>query len=138
MSLELRIKTLSLLAETRIIQREERKLRTYIKRIPAIKAMDDERDKWVRQHDNKLRSIRSHRYQVVGHELRLTLIARAFIKGLPYTRLEPRVRKTNQLNDASWTRVLAMVSKYGMGYPGAVDKFIQWREDGKRDVILVP
>lgn len=96
MSIELKVKAKSLADEARIIRAEELKLK------PVTVANWSIYD-----------SLHRHRVGVVRDEARMTHLARAFLRGMPYARVEYRVREQNVLNEYDFKRIAAMISKYG-------------------------
>lgn len=94
----LKIKLKSLADEARIIRAEERKSRPD-HRISSINSILDE--------------LRCHRIAVVRREARATNLAYAFIRGRKYKAVES---KFHQGNTPDWSKVEAMVRKYGRSF----------------------
>ncbi|TXI10937.1 MAG: hypothetical protein E6Q68_07220 [Polynucleobacter sp.] len=90
----LKVKLKSLAAETRVIRSAERKSRP-----EQFKFLTNE--------------LRCHRIAVVRREARATNLAYAFIRGRKYKAVEA---KFHQGNAPDWTKVEAMVRKYGRSY----------------------
>lgn len=85
----LKVKLKSLAAEAKIIRAEEKKAKKY--------------------RDRKLLSgLESHRKDVVRSAARHTLLAYAFIRGVPYKKVEAKCEKAPDLK-----RIMVMVQKYG-------------------------
>lgn len=122
MSIELKIKAASLAAESAIIKRIERKLaksRTNLK-VYEVKtgiAIDSkknesreftrskllgykrpEAEQWAKDLEAKRQSLHEHNVHVVRWASRTTHLTRAFIKGMPYSRVETE-SKNPQRND---------------------------------------
>ncbi len=85
----LKIKLKSLVAESRIIRREERRHK-------------GEDNRFIRGE------MEAHRNHVVGKEARLTLLAYSFIRGREYRQVEAKAE-----TEPDWKKVLAMVERYG-------------------------
>ena len=96
MSLELLIKAKSLADEARTIREQERKLKA--------KGLGPSRE---------YQSLHLHRTGIVRDEARLTHLARAYLRKMPYTHVERTVRAENRLTEGDHKRIAAMVSKYG-------------------------
>lgn len=105
MSIELKIKSKHLSLEAKVIRFEEQKLKKRIRHNREGNALD-----LVRQ----LNSIAEHRKYVVGRENRATFLARAFIAGTPYNKVEVKRRedKHYEFNVLVLPRVYEMVKKY--------------------------
>lgn len=89
---KLRIKLKSLAEEARIIRREERLMK-----------LRHERPDQLCQH----------RRWTVRNEARATLLAYAFLKGLPYDRVERKVKEEVHFRTCIQPKAAAMVKKYG-------------------------
>lgn len=101
MFIELKIKAKSLAVESKIIRKEELKLKQQIA--------------WTAKHQGNTgslpytrNSLYRHRKDVVGVEARATELARAFLRGVPYKSVERDAKTTPALD-----RVIAMIKKYG-------------------------
>jgi hypothetical protein len=102
MKLFLKIKLKSLAAEARIIRKEEIKLRNRARQRRAKgKPVDVAAT---------LDALHEHRIMAVRRESRLTHLAYGFLRGRSYTAME---RKATTLKPSDWTRVKAMIQKYG-------------------------
>ena len=124
MSIELKIKSKHLSLEAKVIRFEEMKMRKQV----SWMEKNGKRDDKLRYHINvpnsywsivyKLGSLSDHRKNVVGRENRATFLARAFIAGHPYTRVEKSRRddKHWEFNVKVLPRVLEMVKKYHPDY----------------------
>ncbi len=117
----LKVKIKSLAAEARIIRLEEKRAskRRYIKPSVSISRV------WTYHGDNDLReSLHRHRIDVVRVEARHSLLAYAFLRGVPYAAVERRPKigcqKFSQWVPPNWAKVEAMVIKFGSvpGQPG--------------------
>lgn len=109
MSIELKIKAKHLALEPAIIKVEEKKL---IKRISKLGF-----DEIVKLNSLtwKLGSLHAHRVIAVATEARATNLARAYLKGFAYKRVENnrRTDKEDQFKRNVVPRVLKMINKYG-------------------------
>ena len=124
MSVELKIKSKHLSLESKVIRFEERKV------IKQIKWLNANEPKNVYYAELQLCSLINHRKYVVGIENRATFLARAFIAGTPYNKVECKRRddKAYEFNTMVIPRVLEMVKKY---HP----KFDVKRNITKEDII---
>ena len=104
MSVELKIKSKHLALEAKVIRFEEQKLK---KRIRHNKGS-------LNDLLLQLNSIAEHRKYVVGRENRATFLARAFIAGTPYNKVEVKRRQDKESEFVIYVlpRVLEMVKKY--------------------------
>lgn len=104
MSIELKIKSKHLALEAKVIRFEEQKLK---KRIKHNKGS-------LNDLLLQLNSIAEHRKYVVGRENRATFLARAFIAGTPYNKVEVKRRQDKESEFVIYVlpRVLEMVKKY--------------------------
>ena len=104
MSIELKIKSKHLALEAKVIRFEEQKLK---KRIKHNKGS-------LNDLLLQLNSIAEHRKYVVGRENRATFLARAFIAGTPYNKIEVKRRQDKESEFVIYIlpRVLEMVKKY--------------------------
>lgn len=124
MRVYLKIKIKSLAAEATDIHREERKFnigargRTRARREQQLR-LNDLTDAQRKRIERNLRfpsgkameiftGLRDHRVNVVRPEARATLIAYAFLRGLPYEQVEPSAKTA-----PNWKRVEELVKKYG-------------------------
>ena len=120
MSIELKIKSKHLSLESKVIRFEERKLQKQIKWLykndPAV-----ESDSYSEMRKSEywkavwqLGSLVDHRKSVVGRENRATFLARAYIEGTPYNKLEHKRRddKHYEFICKVLPRVLDMIKKY--------------------------
>lgn len=108
MSVELKIKSKHLALEAKVIRFEERKV------IKQIKWLKNNEPKNLYSKELELASLSDHRKYVVGRENRATFLARAFIAGTPYNKVEVKRRddKAYEFNAYIIPRVLEMVKKY--------------------------
>ena len=104
--IKLKIKNKSLAEEARIIRKEERKLKKMIKHAREAK----EKNECI----SALAGIQFHRKWDVRHEQRATLLAIAFLKGKPYSSVEPKrnPERENEFIGCIIPRICAMVNKY--------------------------
>jgi len=129
MSIELKIKSKHLSQEAKIIKQEERKLK-------AQAGWVRYKQGWAFAHttERKLNSIHNHRVIDVRNENRATFLARAYLRGIPYSVLEARHNKSRTANmnpklfDHLRRRVHSMVNKYGTTYV-ELDDVIHWMAD---------
>lgn len=119
MCIELKIKSKHLSLESKVIRFEERKLQKQVKWLEKNGKRDDK----YRYHIDtdpywsiiyKLGSLTDHRKRVVGTENRSTFLARAYIEGVPYNKVEQKRKdeKHYEFNCKVLPRVLEMVKKY--------------------------
>jgi len=112
MFIELKIKSLTLTAESRFIKREEVKQRNYGRHLTRTQ----DASAAVLPYATYLR-LHHHRMQVVRPEARLTGLARAFIKGRPYALTE---QPKQPLNEGQILRIVHMINRYGqVAKPGS-------------------
>lgn len=105
MTVELKIKAKHLAAEAKIIRFEENK---YKERIKNTKKLEQ-----IEKLTYTFQSLRNHKRFDVKNEARATHLARAFIKGVPYSTIEKK--RTNDDYFRMWIlpRVHMMSMKYG-------------------------
>lgn len=112
----LKVKVKSLASEAVIIRTEERRCLASIQRIGDI-------EKFL-NHRIALNGLESHRKGTVRNEMRATLLAYGFLRGLPLSRIEATSRTM-----PNWERVEAMVRKYGTGdIRERMQSFSAWKE----------
>lgn len=106
--IKLEAKHKSLVAESHIIRRLERKLQRRVR--------------WAIDHqqpsdslDSERSQLSDHRRWIVRNETRATILARAFLGERPYTSVELSRRPTNEpvFKQYIVPKVVAMVNKYG-------------------------
>ena len=124
MSIELKIKSKHLALEAKVIRFEENKIKK------QIAWLHKNKPKEVYFKELELGSLSNHRKCVVGTENRATFLARAFIAGTSYNKVECKRRddKAYEFNTYVIPRVLEMVKKY---HP----KFDVRRNITKEDII---
>lgn len=107
MSIELKVKSKHLSVEAAIIRHEEVKLKRQIE--------------WKKDHEEdiellliKWQSLNGHRRWDVRNENRATFLARAYIAGVPYKKVEQKRKEENELKFrfTILNRVLNLVKKY--------------------------
>jgi len=107
MSVELKVKVKSLAAEATIIRQEE------------LKAKKSAR--WCREHqlseqtahyERNRASLYEHRIDIVRFECRAAELARAFIKGTPYRKVERSTRSGDYIMGRLHGRIQKLVNKY--------------------------
>lgn len=116
-SIELKVKRLSLQAEARIIHVQEH-----------LTKEEGRKARWAQKAERAARkmatweSLYKHRLQVVRPEARAAHIANAFLRGLPYEKVEAKIMLDRLTYDYSygraahtkfWTRVVDIVYKFG-------------------------
>ena len=113
---QLRVKIRTLADEARYIRREEQRAKGRRKLEKGGKVIPGE----FRFRDDALRlSLRSHRTNEVRNEQRAALLAYAFVRGVPYLKVEPRVDwsrygcEATKRRDELWERVRSLVKKFG-------------------------
>ena len=115
MSYELKIKAKSLGAEARIIRQEEVKLRDRARKLRAAQKHEQ-----AKKLDRARHSLYEHRTWDVRRETRATNLARAFIKGMPYRKVEPKTNPNSYEMGYMTGRIEKLVKKYAK-LPGDVD-----------------
>lgn len=114
-SIELRIKAISLADEIRTIHRWEGRLKK------ALRAVTGDRAEAIQADLNKLIN---HRILVVEYEARSTNLAKGFLKGWPYSRIEAK-----RYSNPSWDSIQRMAEKYGSGTKQEIAQtFEQWKQ----------
>ena len=116
MSIELKIKSKHLAFEPAIIRKEEYKLLEQIRWYKKYHQItSDSPDPKLEELQYKRHSLYCHRNWEVRNEARATYLARAFIKGMPYKRVENNSDFNPYFNHNRivFDRVLDMVAKYG-------------------------
>lgn len=124
MSIELKIKSKHLSEEARIIRFEENKLLKKVKhsRQKHYSTGNNEKyEAWRDKHFQKYSSLNYHRKWDVRNENRATFLARAYIAGVPYSKVEQKREDEVLFRSQIFPRICAMVAKYG------------WREQGDRE-----
>lgn len=112
----LRVKIGTLADEARLIRREERRAKGRRKRDKDGKVIPGE---FKYRDDALYLSLRSHRLTDVRKEQRAALLAYAFIRNVPYLKVEPRVDwkrhgwSASTLKKELTERVRALVKKFG-------------------------
>lgn len=107
MSIELKIKAKHLALEPHVIRHEERKLKKQIRYTQGTDAL----------LIMKLNSLVCHRRWNVRNESRATELARAYIAGKAYTKVEQKRKPENEYTFQRFIlpRIVAMVTRYGSG-----------------------
>ena len=123
MSIELKIKSKHLSLEAKVIRFEEAKV------IKQLKWLHKNKPKEVYYKELELVSLSNHRKYVVGIENRATFLARAYIAGTPYNKVECKRRddKAYEFNAMVIPRVYEMVKKYAP---------YQMRKDLTKEMII--
>lgn len=116
MSIELKIKSKHLSEEARIIRFEEKKLLKQL-RYNIEKHKESGMNSEFRVHSDpsyqKYESISSHRKRDVRNENRATFLARAFLAGVPYEKVENKRKDDYTFCYYILPRLKSMVAKYG-------------------------
>lgn len=116
MSIELKIKSKHLSEEARIIRFEERKLFKqfqWAKKKHYETGSNDEYKYYLDPAWRKWDDISNHRKWDVRNENRATFLARAYIAGIPYNRLEQKRKDEWTFRSRIVPRIASMVAKYG-------------------------
>ena len=119
MSVELKIKSKHLALEPAIIRHEERKLGRqigwYARQGVKCYLKNDERSREMERLMHKSVSLQTHRIDDVATEARATYLARAYLAGTPYLRVEQKRWPDYEYYFVFKVlpRTLAMVRKYG-------------------------
>lgn len=121
-SLELKVKTKHLSQEAKIIRFEETKLR---KQLDWLKdnGKGQGHTEYAQKHDQFM-SLKAHRREDVRNENRASYLARAFIEGKPYKKVENKRKPEREYEFNAYTlpRVLKMIQKYGGSQHGNLTK----------------
>ena len=107
MSIELKVKSKHLSVEAAIIRHEEIKLKRQIEwKKENVEDYDTLLSQW--------QSLNEHRRWDVRNENRATFLARAYIAGVPYKKVEQKRKEENELKFrfTILNRVLSLVKKY--------------------------
>lgn len=107
MSIELKVKSKHLSIEAAIIRHEEVKLKRQIEwKKENVEDYDTLLSQW--------QSLNEHRRWDVRNENRATFLARAYIAGVPYKKVEQKRKEENELKFrfTILNRVLSLVKKY--------------------------
>ena len=111
---ELRVKIKALASEARIIRHET-------ERVKGFKKNTD--DVIFKAHwERKTSSLNHHRKFVVGNEARVSLLAYAFLRGVPYKSAEPHCKQ-----EPDWDRVWDIARRFGGLFRVDVEKFEAWK-----------
>lgn len=119
MSIELKIKAKHLALEPAIIRKEERKLKKQFDWFKqkhqivdaSLFAIYDKHPELYRLHSKRY-SLEHHRKTVVRNASRSTHLARAFIAGMPYSRVEKKREDELLFKHVILPEVFRMVAKY--------------------------
>ena len=111
MSIELKIKAVSLQQEARYIRKHEQRFLRHARRnvITSVSAR------------RNFESLHNHRTTVVRSEARSTNLARAALKGVPYRRVEQSCHQ-----EPDYHRVHKMLQKYGAYSEWSLEKVRRW------------
>ena len=114
MSVELKIKSKHLALEPAIIRKEEQKIRKQIDWLKQKHQIQDANmfDDMFYPYHKKWYSLHHHRKTVVRYEARATHLARAYLAGMPYEKVEKKTRVDDTLYSNILPRVYSMVAKY--------------------------
>ena len=121
MSIELKIKSKHLSEEARIIRFEEKKLfKQYQRSLNKYRAAgnNDMYPRWDDKAFMSYDSLKRHRRWDVRNENRATFLARAYIAGVPYDRVEQKRLDERLFKTQIFPRICAMVVKYGKRQEG--------------------
>jgi len=115
--LKLKVKAKSLAAEAKIIQREERLAHRHFQHNLHYSGQQD-RPHWELDSENQANfnswnSLREHRVNDVRNESRATHLARAYLKGKPYSSVERKCHNEWHRYYYVRPRVITMICKYG-------------------------
>jgi hypothetical protein len=116
MSIKLKIKSKHLSEEARIIRFEERKLLKSIRyRRNKFKEAGHnvEYDNSMNNDYNTYASISHHRKWDVRNEQRATFLARAYIEGIPYNKIEQKRKDEYKFKTHIIPRICSMILRYG-------------------------
>lgn len=111
-SIQLKLKGMSLAAETRIIRRWEKRLQRAQNSKPSLNLQDQVVD------------LHQHRLYKVRTEARDTYLAYGFLKGRPYTQIE-----NLRYRDPNWENIARMARLYGPRDPrNLMQHFEAWKQ----------
>jgi|688.fasta_scaffold754970_2 hypothetical protein len=123
MSVELKIKSKHLALEPAIIRKEEQKFTKQIKWYkqkhqlsPSVSVWESEMHKnhpELQKLHSRRWNLEHHRKTVVRFEARATHLARAYIAGIPYEKVESKRHEDHTFIFVILPRVYSMVAKYG-------------------------
>lgn len=116
MSIELKIKSKHLSEEARIIRFEENKLLKqyqWAQNKYRESGMNDMYPRWNDEAFMTYCSLNRHRKWDVRNENRATFLARAYIAGVPYSKVEQKREDEVLFRAQIFPRICAMVVKYG-------------------------
>lgn len=139
MSVELKVKSKHLSEEARIIKFEERKqLKQYQWALNKWHAAgnNDMYPRWDDKAFNTYLSLNNHRKYDVRNENRATFLARAYIAGVPYSKVEQKRKPENEsyFQILILPRVWTMIAKYGRKES---DDWIWDRQKGRYEATAV-
>ena len=120
MSIELKIKAKHLALEPAIIRKEEQKLKKQFQWFKqkhqitdvSLWAIYDKHPELYKLHSKRY-SLEHHRKTVVRNASRATHLARAYIAGMQYSRVEKKCKDETVLRAIILPEVFRMVAKYG-------------------------
>lgn len=132
MTIELKVKARTLAAEARIIRGYERAMvKKHAAMVERRRAKSEDEQAVINAlHGHRVAHLRNHRCTIVRREARSTHLARAFLKGMPYHRVE----------DVCYTKpdfdeVERMALHFGADHPGEQinlkQKFAEWVSEFK-------
>lgn len=126
MSIELKIKYKHLALEPAIIRKEEQKIRKQINWLKDHHQIQNANmfDDTFYPYHKKWYNLYHHRITVVRYEARATHLARAYLAGTPYEKLEKKIHDKFTFENVIMPRVYSMVAKYG---PNKLQK--KWNRD---------
>jgi hypothetical protein len=115
MSIKLKIKYKSLAEETRIIKKEEAKQLGWARYLLRVERIDNaEAPAENNQGYWERTSLREHRLKDLRPMLRATHLARAYLRGTPYLRVENKVLPGNELTERQIEPIVKMVKTHGV------------------------
>lgn len=134
MSIELKIKTKHLSSESKIIRKEELKLKKQIRstnKYAKDGEFTEEQMKVFRQKArdriSQLQNIQTHRVNKLRGEARCTHLAYGFVKGVPYRAMED---KETTKSEPNWSNVQRMVERYSDEDSRVIlQRFAEWKSD---------
>jgi hypothetical protein len=131
---KLKVKAKSLAAEARIIRKEEYKKLRHLK-VCQYEHQDYDKGWWRWHRETQDANIafwtlQNHRRGIVRAEARATNIARAFLRGVPYDRVEPNARDTVE-QSVAMSRAKDIIAKYGHLEKHFAKDFIKDRPERK-------
>lgn len=126
----LKVKLKSLAEEARIIRHEKRRAKArarWLRKNASYRA--DATDSAIWKASMVVNNLHKHNVQVVRKEQRASYLAYGFLRGMPYKRIEQRIK-----SEPDWDRVQNIASRFTNGENGYADprvvaqKIAEWKD----------